>query len=134
MNYFDEMLTKYGFSSGASVPREAEACRTIYVRTMNKLLEKFGSGVRLVAFDGYKNPYLIVLVTKEQFKDFTWDVSVQDQRTDKLLNLYNEPLFDEAGNESVEAANKMMLDDLVEINVNLPKDLDEQIDDAISRI
>lgn len=51
MQYFNEMNSKYGFSDGDTIPSEAVECRTVYVKVLNKLLERFNSLSRILPFD-----------------------------------------------------------------------------------
>lgn len=132
MMYFDDMQTKYGFNSGQTVPEGADLYRTLYITTMNTLLEKYGSNIRLMAFDGFKNPILIVRVTKEMLGKATWPATEpRDEVWDliKASGLEDEPPFDHAGNEAESKAHEMMIDDLMEVKVSLPNNLNERIGD-----
>ena len=134
MRYFNDMETKYGFNSGEIVPDGADVYRTLYITVMNTLLEKYDSNIRLMAFNGHKNPYLIVRVTKEMFDKATWPaIEARDEVWDliKASGLEDEPPFDEAGDEAVSKANEMMIDDLVEVKVSLPDDLNNSIQSYI---
>ncbi len=61
MRYWESFQTRWGFGEGESVPPDAWALRYIYVREINRLAEKLGSEVRLIAFDrgGHHNSFLI---------------------------------------------------------------------------
>ena len=41
MKYWEEFQTKWGFSDGEASPPDAQACRTVYVREINKLAKKY---------------------------------------------------------------------------------------------
>lgn len=64
MKYWEEFQSKWGFGDGDSIPPDACAIREVYVREINKLAAKRGSGVRLMAYDrsGMHNCYLITRV------------------------------------------------------------------------
>ena len=132
MMYIDDMLTKYGFNNGQIVPDGVNSYRILYITTMNILLEKYGSNIRLMASDGYKNPCLIVKVTKEMMEKATWPATEANDGVWDLIKasgLEDEPEFDEAGDEAVDKAKEMMIDDLVEVKVSLPENLTERIGD-----
>ena len=136
MQFYEEMLTKYGFNSGQNVPDGAVEYRTIYVKVLNKLLEQFGSDIRVVAWDGFKNPCLIVRVPKEVFAQLTnkpWDDCTEVWDLLKMAGMDDEPEFEGAGDSAVEKANEMEVDDLVEVKVVLPTNLDEEIDQWIKK-
>ena len=68
MKYWDEFLTKWGFSDGKSIPDGAEFYRDVYLKTVNKLAEFKGSIHRYVPYDrDGDNCYLICLVPAEWF-------------------------------------------------------------------
>lgn len=62
MRYWDDMLTKYGFSDGDATPPDAEAAREIYVHAVNLLAERKGSSVRVAPYDrfGVHNSIIIL--------------------------------------------------------------------------
>ena len=69
MRFWDEMLTKYGFGDGDSIPDGIGLYRDVYLKVVNKLAELKGSGHRYVPYDrnGVHNFYLICLVPAEWF-------------------------------------------------------------------
>jgi len=69
MKYWDEMLTKYGFGDGDSIPDGIEIYRDVYLKVVNKLAKLKGSGQRYVPYDrdSIHNPYLVCLVPVEWF-------------------------------------------------------------------
>lgn len=98
MKYFQEMDTKWGFEDGNCVPPDAEKCREVYIKVLNKLLEKNGSDCRIIEFDrpGVHNWCLWLRVWKEN------------------LNSHEEHPVDDAWTKSVDEANEMGLDEFVE--------------------
>lgn len=62
MRYWDDMLSKSGFSDGEAVPDGIATYRTVYLRVVNRLAEQWGSAVRAIAYDrpGMHNWCLIV--------------------------------------------------------------------------
>jgi len=134
MNYYQDMMTKYGFHDGSAVPRDAEACRTVYIKALNILLEKFGSNIRMVAFDGHKNPFLIVKITKEVFDNLTWDPTEPNDGVWDLMKSFgldDEPEMDDEGGDAVDAAMELMLDDIPEVTIKLPTNLDDVVKEYI---
>ena len=69
MKYFDDMLSKWGFSDGECEPEGVECYRAVYVQTLNTLLDITQSNVRVVAWNrpGVHNTCLIVHVTADWF-------------------------------------------------------------------
>lgn len=64
MRYWVSFQSKWGFGEGESVPPDAWAMRYVYVREINRLAQRLGSAVRLLAYDrgGMHNSYLICRV------------------------------------------------------------------------
>ena len=71
MKYWDEFQTKFGFGDGDSLPPDAEACRHVYVREINKLAKAGKSKMRLLAYDrgGCHSPFLILCVNASLVKN-----------------------------------------------------------------
>jgi hypothetical protein len=110
------MQSKYGFSDGNATPVAIELYRTVYIRTMNKLLEKHGSGFRLAAFDrgGMHNWCMFFVVPLEEFN------TIKDPETyiDHEFSA-TDPVVDDAYVEALEEAHEMQLDDFVIIDAKL---------------
>ena len=51
MQYLDDMLSKWGFDEGETMPPGVEAYREAYVTTLNTLLEAKHSTIRVIAWD-----------------------------------------------------------------------------------
>lgn len=75
MNYWNDMREKYGFNDGASIPAEAFALRSVYVKVMNAMLETRGSNVRVREYNrpGVHNCCMIVVVPNDGTK---WEPDV----------------------------------------------------------
>lgn len=118
MRYWDDMQTKYGFSDGNAIPPDAEVCREIYVRTMNLLLEKHESKVRVMPYDrpGTHNPLLIVNVPVDLFKD---------KEGFNPPDKWEEPNADEPYQLACSEAMGMFLDDYVETKVQVAGDFED---------
>lgn len=69
MKYFDDMLSKFGFSDGATQPAGCREYRRVYVQALNTLLDATAAPVRVVAYDrpGLHNGCMILHVTPELF-------------------------------------------------------------------
>lgn len=61
MRFFSEMLTKYGFADGETVPDGAEHYREAYIRALNRIAAVLGSGVRAYAFDRPSHNWCLLL-------------------------------------------------------------------------
>ena len=111
MKYFDEMQTKWGFGDGGLVPPDAEACRTVYVESLNQIAAKLGSELRAYAYDrpGMHNPFLILFRGK-------------DAKTDQEEREPDEPMI-----EAITCCNGLDLDDLVQVRVTIVLDYKERI-------
>ena len=78
MRYWDDMQDKWGFSDGDQEPRDAQACRTVYLQAVNHLLELEESAYRYVPYDrpGQHNSCLVVRIRKEHvgvnLEEFAW--------------------------------------------------------------
>ena len=71
MKYWEDFISKWGFSDGEAVPPDAEALRGVYIRKINAKAAELGSAVRLFAYDrpGMHNPYLILRVMASDVRD-----------------------------------------------------------------
>jgi hypothetical protein len=124
VKYWEEFQSKWGFGDGDAVPPDAQACRHVYVREINRLADQKGSAVRLLAYDrpGMHNCYLIVRVPAEL---------VQDVPTEKLCvgqweggweptdPNWKEPTADGAMESAIQAAFDLDLDGYVETEVRV---------------
>ena len=124
MKYWDAYQSKWGFSDGDVIPPDAKACRTVYVREINKLAIHKKSKVRLLAWDrsGVHNCYLICVIPVEWVKNVKptrlcigqWDGGWKPKK-----DTWDEVGKDTGMNDAIQEAFDMNLDDLVEISVTI---------------
>ena len=124
MKYWEEFQSKWGFGDGDAVPPDAQACRHVYVREINRLAADNGSAVRLLAYDrpGLHNCYLIVRVRADLVKDVPpeqlckgqWEGGWELEGTD-----WTEPPDDEAMEAAIQEAFELNLDGCVETRVRV---------------
>ena len=62
MRYLDEMVSKYGFGDGSSIPPDASARREVYVKIINNLAKEYKSEYRIQAYDrdGMHNGCMVI--------------------------------------------------------------------------
>lgn len=95
MLYFDDMRTKYGFDDGNVIPPDAEARRTVYVRALNVLAEKYDSSVRAIAYDrfGVHNWCLILFASLDaDLTRFDWHEEDPDNAMQKAIDALDDTL------------------------------------------
>lgn len=123
MRYWDDMRTKYGFNDGGAVPDGAEVYRAVYIRVVNQLAEKLGSGVRATAYDraGVHNWCLILFYDVSALSGRTHNELAEalDIAADEVL----EP--DEAMDEAIRQAYLLDLDSFVQVSVDLSDNFGE---------
>lgn len=120
MKYWDEYQTKWGFSDGDATPPDARACRHVYVREINKLAKKYGSKVRLVAWDrpGPHNCYLILVIPA------AWVKYIQPSKLctgawEPHKKEWDQASTDDAMDKAIEQAFDMDLDSYVDTKVTI---------------
>lgn len=124
MQYWDEMTDKYGFGDGGCEPPDARACREVYVRTLNALLVKHGSDVRVICYDrpGVHNSCLIVTVARTFFETLQpKDVLSGDV---KVPDAYRIGLTDQQFGDALNDAHALCLDEFVETTVTIDPEFD----------
>lgn len=126
MQYYSEMCDKYGFNNGESVPLGIEVYRHVYVMAINELARKNNSNVRVVPFDrgGAYNPCMIITVTKESFENhylenFTAYPKLNGTITENNIKKLKEDYDDEALEDAIEQAEKLNLDDCIEVKSSI---------------
>ena len=124
MKYWEEFASKWGFGDGESVPPDAQACREVYVREINKLAAAKGSAVRLLAYDrpGVHNCYLILRVAAELVRDVPPDMLCKGQWEggwSMADSDWKEVSADEAMDQAIQDAFEMELDEYVETDVRV---------------
>ena len=99
------MNSKYGFNDGGSVPPDVYECREVYIKVLNKLLEKNSSDFRIKELDrnGVHNPYLWIRVEKDNLGN--------DEETESPT--------DKAWDDAVSEAYCLGLDDFVETELSM---------------
>lgn len=129
MQYFSDMLSKYGFSDGNAVPCGMKHFRDIYIEALNRLLPELGSNIRVVPFDrgGLHNWCMILPVLKETFEKHGIDVA---NSSVQLPHIKDE--IDEAYHKAVLMAGEMQLDELVIVEARKVLDYQEQIEDLVA--
>lgn len=80
MQYFHEMLSKYGFSDGEKVPPDAPERREIYVRYLNSAGRAKNSSVRAVICNrpGFRNHCLILFYPLQSILAYTTPDELDD--------------------------------------------------------
>lgn len=121
MQFWNEMISKYGFSDGAAVPPGAEVYRSVYIRTVNKLAEQLGSSVRAVAYDrpGVHNWCMILFYNASDLRAFT-----PEQLTQPVEVGAAAVDADAMMAKAVNQADDLEIDDFVEVQV----DVDERFE------
>lgn len=122
MRYFNEMDSKYGFDSGQTIPEGIDKYREIYCIVLNKLLEKNQSKCRILPLEGSgtKNPCLWIRVSVA-------DYNQQTDKLDPIIHELDEVKEDEQWEKSIEEANELGLDDLIEVQVNVNQEKMQKI-------
>jgi hypothetical protein len=112
MRYWDDMTSKYGFNDGSAVPLEADACRQVYVRVVNKIAETKDSTVRAIMYDrkGLHNWCMILFESVANPREYGSSCP-SDGEFPAI-----EP--DEAMEEAIEEAADLDLDEFVEVKVD----------------
>lgn len=106
--------------------------RSVYITTLNHLLAKRGSNVRVLAWDrpGWHNPCLIVRVRMEDYIQLGYD---QPDRNPSVsvpeINgvLLDTPPHDEAFSEAEEIANELYLDQYLTQKGTLRKSMETKL-------
>ena len=124
MRFLDDMNDKYGFQDGTAIPEGVDFYREVYVRCLNALLEKHGSGIRVIAYDrpGVDNPCLIVRTRLKRFQT----LSAEEVLSGLAASPADEPNYDDAYDEAVEEAREAGIDEFVVIQARLDAEALEQ--------
>jgi hypothetical protein len=66
MRYWDDFISKYGFSDDEAIPSDAKVARSVYVRAINTKAEKLRSTCRVIPYNrpGMHNAWVIVSTTR----------------------------------------------------------------------
>ena len=118
MMYYDEMLSKYGFNDGDSMPTGIEFYREVYMKVVNRLCEKLESNVRVVAYDrpGLHNGCIILPISIDDFVQ----LPDENQKGESLDNTFQgKTISDEMYEEATRQACKLCLDDFVLVQVTV---------------
>lgn len=123
MKYYEEMLTKWGFSEGVTAPLGIEHYRTAYILAINSLAAAGNSCVRLRAYDrpGMHNWCLILTVPVESVKEMPPPLlAVPDDH-------YEHVDQDEAMERAISDAMEMGIDAYVTCRITLSKSSIKQL-------
>ena len=71
MKYWEDLNNGFGFGDGACCPDGIELYRTVYIKTVNSIAEKYGYKWRVAPYDqpGSHNGCMVVIVTKKWFEE-----------------------------------------------------------------
>lgn len=80
MQYFHEMLSKYGFADGKAIPPDAPERREVYVRYLNSAGRARNSAVRAAIYNrpGLHNYYLILFYPLQTILAYTTPDELDD--------------------------------------------------------
>jgi len=140
MQYWESMLTKWGFDDGTTVPDGVEVYRDVYLKTVNRLAEKHGSSQRFVPYDrdGIHNPCLVVLVPCDWFKTSYLPSQAGNERwqsaDDDALDRVEIPLgqMDEEMRTALAEAHDRDIDLFVEVTTTVGLAFEDFLDDLYS--
>ena len=143
MQYWDEMNTRYGFAEGLCCPAGLEIYRDVYVKTVSKLAEYFGSAYRVVPYDsgGSRNTCLWFYVSKVWFEN----VYLPKQETgqpwkavdDDDISAAENDFRDEADYpmvEAVELARELGIDQYIEVQASLSPEFEGFLSDCLREV
>lgn len=138
MNLYEDMTSKCGFSDGETVSDADFNTRSVYITTLNHLLKKRGSNVRVLAWDrpGMHNPCWIVRVTLEDYKKLGYDAPDANPSMSKPeINgiLMEKSPYDEAFAEAEEIARELYLDDYLTQKGTLRKNREGELKAAVAK-
>lgn len=128
MQYWDEMNTKYGFAEGLCCPAGLEIYRNVYVKTVSKLAEHFGSDYRVVPYDGCgsRNTCFWIYVPKAWFESVYLPKQEAGQEWTAVrendIRAAGQIFLDEADYPMVEAiglARELGIDQYIEVQTSL---------------
>ena len=132
MHYFEEMFNnKWGFSDGESFPPDAVAAREVYIQAINAHAERLNTSQRLVAFDrsGVHNPCLILLHHKRDLDEAGIDPATYHLHTDIPAKPLGESEVDDAMEQAIFIASRMMLDDYIVTEVRIVEEFANLLND-----
>ena len=128
MKYWDEMNDVFGFDCGDRRPPGVELFRDVYLKTVNRLAERWKSDFRVVPFN-YRshNRWLWMIVPKEWFENvflghchwhrssIVWQGVEFKDLPDKQNGQYPEPKPDLGLSNAIAEARKLDLDSFVQV-------------------
>lgn len=124
MRYFDDMMDKYGFNDGSSVPDDVQEARDLYMVAINNLCEKRGSNTRVVGWNraGLHNWCFILRCSLEDYKAmqvnhdgaFAFVADYND-----ISHKWNEPKGDEIYKKVIEDVHALQLDNYITTKVTV---------------
>ncbi len=122
MDYYDAMLSKFGFSYGDAVPPDAEARRTVYVKTINRIAELRGSAVRAVAYDrpGMHNWCMICYASAKDVVGYGERIVARDLDLDEVAP-------DEAMQDAIEMATEIEIDQFVIVETRIDESFETML-------
>ena len=124
MMYYDEMLSKYGFNDGNSTPTGIEKYRQVYITVVNRLCQKLGSNVRVVAYDrpGVHNGCMILPILIDDFIPLPYE----NRKGEPLDGFQGKTYSDEMYEEATIRACELFLDDYINVQVTVANDALEE--------
>lgn len=124
MQFFDDMIEKYGFGDGDSEPPGMRKYRSVYVRVLNALLEKLGSAYRAVAYNrpGMHNSCMILFCGKKAIAGKAkCQIEEGDLEIKKALS-FEEVAEEEQFVQAVDIARELYLDELLQTETAIDED------------
>ncbi len=128
MNYYEEMLTKWGFSEGMTAPSGVETYREVYITAINRMATNLGSEFRVVPWDrsGMHNWCLILVAPIKLAELRETNEAEFEEQFSKLPDFEG----DEKLKEAISQCHNMNLDSFVEVTVKADMDgLKKYLDD-----
>lgn len=123
MHYWEDFQDKFGFNDGGATPPDAEICRDLYMRVVNKLAGQLDSQWRVIPFDHpTHNGYRIY------FRPVDWEPQRPDETDDEVI-VWRDYETDEAMQQAIDHACSLDLDEnFVIVNTQLTDDFQEFFD------
>lgn len=115
--YWDEFDSKYGFSDGTAIPRDAQQVREVYVMLINHKAKQLGSQYRVIPYNRIShNLFVIHRVPLSFFNTVT-----PQQLTDGLDGLPDDitDLGDDLLDEAIEWAKEQQPETYVESTISI---------------
>lgn len=143
MQYWEEMNTKFGFGDGECYPAGIEIYRDVYLKTISRLAEHFGSDYRVVPYDrcGVHNFCLWFYVSKAWFESVylpkqeagqPWKAVDEDDihaAETEFCNGADYPMV-----EAIELAHELDIDQYIDVQTSLSPEFEGFLGDCLKEV